>query len=100
MSYSPRITLGIILILVAIILHFSLCDWVARGPVAPDERLILAKTYEYDDRVYRDTYRRSFGLITGDDVSRPTAIIFGVTTPLLLLGVAQYIFLFRKSERS
>ena len=99
MAKACRVILAVTCIVVAVILHLSLCRWVMRGGPSAPERLILVKIYEGEvEGPLPRKEPRSRGLITRRDVSRPTAVIFGVAAPILLLGVAQYMLLFEKSR--
>lgn len=77
----------------------SLCEWMLKGGPSARERLILVTMYEMEtEGLIAQKIPRSRGLLTRHDVTRPIAIIFGVATPILLLGVAQYVLFFQRSK--
>ena len=72
---TTRLTLAITCLLVAVILHFALCQWLTSWS-SPGEQLL---TFEANNEM--------MGLFT-NNVPRQDGWVYGVAAPILLLGIA------------
>jgi len=87
MGTSARLTIAITCVVVAVVLHLSLCQWLTSWSQKGQPILTI------------ETNNERMGLYTRD-IPRQDAWVFGVAAPILLLGIAisQVLEVFTRSR--
>ena len=96
MLRSQRILIIVVLLLIALMLHLSMCDWVLFNFVSMDS----VQGYEHPRHASLLTFRhaspqysKNTGLVSSVFVGRAEALLFGALVPILLIMLAAYLFI-------
>ena len=89
MCTSARTILAFTFLLVAIVLHMTLCEWGLEWPgPGPTEQMI---TMEWRNEM--------IGLFTDNHVRPEAGFIFGLAAPLLLIGLSIALFVENRARK-
>lgn len=100
MSRSQRILVFVSALILALMLHVLLCDWVVRGGARSENRIVAYDHGRFPIPGILHAQHHYTGVFASDVDGRNFAIVFGVVVPLALLCADGYLLLgWRRAAR-
>ena len=99
MIKSQRILIAIVLLLLALILHTTLCEWRFKASIASFRHLLVYQHEQQPPRPRRGMKFAYTGLFSQGN-NRELAVIVGIVAPLMLLATDVYLILGWRFQRA
>jgi hypothetical protein len=96
---SQRILLAVSLLLIAWVLHVSLCDWVINGPIMGGDGGQRPIWSWHEVRGAPGAIPTYTGVYTQRHAGRTESLLLGIIVPLLLITLVVYLYLGWRRDR-